>query len=150
MSDGKFHRRVGFVAGAASACYASRNQPAHLRVVETISGALAGIVGAMLPDQIDPPTSPRHRSFGHGLVPVGAAGFWALKNLGRWQNWLRQQAQRLQQELVCETDGFRRALLNIAIVGCAVAAGAIAGLIGGYISHVALDALTPASLPVFG
>ena len=81
---------------------------------------------------------------------MGAASLWAIKNLSRWQNWLRQQAQQLQQELVSETDGFRRALLMIAIVACTVAAGAIAGLIGGYLSHVALDALTPASLPVFG
>jgi hypothetical protein len=150
MSDGKIHRRVGCVAGGATAWYAARGQPTHLRVVETIGGAMAGIVGAMMPDRIDPATSPRHRSIGHGLLPIGAAGFWAVKNLKRWQGWLRSQAERLQRELDVERDGGRRVLLMFAAVACTLAAGAVAGFIGGYLSHLALDALTPASLPVVG
>lgn len=150
MSDGLMHRRVGFVAGGATAWCAASGQPTHLRVVETIGGAMAGIVGAVMPDRLDPPTSPLHRSIGHGLVPIGAAGFWAIRNLKKWQRWLREQAQRFQQELNAETDGGRRILLMLAMVACTLAAGAVAGFIGGYISHVALDALTPASLPVIG
>lgn len=150
MSDGLMHRRVGFVAGGATAWCAASGQPTHLRVVEAIGGALAGIVGAVAPDRIDPATSPRHRSLGHGLLPIGAAGFWAIRNLKRWQDWLRAQAQRFQQELDVERDGGRQVLLLLAVVACTLAAGAVAGFIGGYLSHVALDALTPASLPVIG
>lgn len=150
MSDGAFHRRIGFASGSIAAWCAASGQPLSLRAVETIGGAMGGVVGAILPDRFDPPTSPRHRSLAHGMVPVGAAAFWSITNLKRWQTWLRSQATRMQDALATETDGLRRLLLMAGVVACTLAAGAVAGLIAGYLSHVALDACTPASLPVVG
>lgn len=36
-------------------------------------GALGGAIGGMLPDYLDQPTSPWHRSHAHGLVPLCSA-----------------------------------------------------------------------------
>lgn len=149
MSDGKFHRKIGFaVGGIASWCLAT-GQPFGSRVLETLGGALAGVAGAKAPDWIDPPISPHHRSLGHGLVPIGSLAFWSMRNLKRWQAWLRTQTAALQAELVIETCGLRRLLLQIGIIACIIAAGAIAGLIAGYLSHIAFDTFTPASIPLF-
>jgi hypothetical protein len=75
MSNGRVHRRVGVLVGGGAAFLAAHDQPLRLRLIEAIGGALAAIPGAALPDVIDPPNSPRHRSTGHGLLPIGAAGF---------------------------------------------------------------------------
>ena len=148
MSNGRFHRRVGAATGAISAWVAAHDQPLKHRVIETLGGIPGGIIGAMAPDLIDPPTSPRHRSIGHGVIPIGALGFWSIWNLRRWQDGLREMANGFQEEYSRETtNGFRRFCLGVAEVACRLAAGAIAGLLGGYASHLALDALTPAGLP---
>jgi hypothetical protein len=148
MCNGRVHRRVAVPVGACAAFLAAHDQPLHLRIIETIGGALAAIPGTACPDFIDPPRSPRHRSVGHGLLPIGAAGFWAAKNLRRWQTWLRTWASHYRQQVAGEQDPWRRFLLIAAEIAFTLAAGAVAGFLAGYASHLVLDATTPAGLPV--
>jgi hypothetical protein len=68
--------------------------------------------------------------------------------LGGWQAQLRAEASRrasLRQPAVTSFERFWQVLVEIL---CRLGAGALAGLLAGYGSHVALDAFTPASLPL--
>ena len=148
MSDGRFHRKVGTVVGVGAAAYCARQQPLGHAIVEAIGGGLAGNLGARLPDFIDPPTSPRHRSIGHGMVPCGAAGHAAMSSFAGLQTKLRAEAARraeLQRTTTSTAEQLWHLLLELL---CRLGAGAIPGFVAGYGSHVALDFCTPASLPL--
>ena len=149
MSNGRTHRTVGTVAGAAFAGYQARGQPATLIGAEMLGGAIAGNFGARLPDRIDPPTSPRHRSVGHGVVPVGATGAVALSAASNIQGRLRLEAARQRQLSESASNPLATFWHWLMSVLCHVGAGAVAGVIAGYGSHLALDICTPAGLPVF-
>lgn len=82
----------------------------------------SSIIGSVLPDIVEPPRNRRHRKFFHSLV------FLAL---------LLAFLENTYMELL--TGG-----LADEIVFCLLFAGA------GYASHLVLDALTPAGLPVVG
>jgi hypothetical protein len=109
-----------------------------------------GWLGSRMPDMLDPPTHPGHRSYAHGLVAAGAVA------IGEWMKGVahcRSRAATLRAEAdVC--DAFlnvadaqnKRAWANFWIF----AAGAVQGFGLGYASHLALDALTARSLPVIG
>lgn len=138
MANGKTHRAIGAIAGGAYAYHRARCQRLEHALMEALGGVLAGVAGARLPDVFDPPLHPRHRSLAHGLVPVVAAGQAAVRALDPWEAGLRAEADR---RAACG-DSTGELLYRLA-------AGALAGLIGGYASHVALDAFSPASVPLF-
>lgn len=148
MANGKTHRVVGAVAGGAYAFHRARSQRPEHALIEVLGGALAGVAGARLPDVFDPPLHPGHRSLAHGLVPVAAAGRAGAMALDRWQGRLRAEAERraaLRQAAVTPLDRLWQAIIELL---CRLGAGALAGLLGGYGSHVALDAFTSASIPL--
>jgi membrane-bound metal-dependent hydrolase YbcI (DUF457 family) len=149
MCDGRTHRATGTIAGAGYALAKANQQVSeHLLPLEVLGGALAGNVGARLPDVFDPPLHPGHRSLAHGLVPVAAAGRAAVNALDGWQARLRAEANRravLRQSATTPLERFWQALVEIL---CRLGAGMLAGLLAGYGSHVALDAFTPASPPL--
>lgn len=80
-----------------------------------------GIVGAKLPDILEPAIHSHHRAFFHSLVMAGGIA-WAIQKI------LSRSRETPGQRL------FRAAVLGIAV---------------GYVSHLALDALTPRGLPIF-
>lgn len=149
MPNRKTHTDVGVYAGAATAAYKARNADNAVDFfAELAGGAIGGYFGALAPDKIDPPTSPNHRSTGHGIVPLAAAGRFAWERLPSAQQMLRDEADRrrqLAQQAASPLLSFWHFLVGAL---CRVGAGAAAGFIGGYASHVALDARTPASLPL--
>ena len=65
------------------------------------------------------------------------------------QDRLRFEANE-QRALFDKTDGFDAFLHWVFWVGLRLLSGAMAGLIAGYLSHLALDACTPKSLPLLG
>jgi hypothetical protein len=148
MSDGRTHRAIGTIAGGGYALAKAQQQhPEHL-VLEVFRGLLAGNLGARLPGVFDPPLHPGYRALAHGVVPVVAAGRAAVGALDGWQTQLRAEAGRraaLQDSAATPLERLWHALLELL---CRLGAGALAGLLAGYGSHVALDAFTPASLPL--
>lgn len=150
MSNGKVHRVAGLAAGASYATIRASAQPAGPRVIETAGGALGGLFGAKLPDLIDPPTHPGHRSVGHGLIPVGLTGYAVYRRLEGWQDHLRRTADWHSNMLAYVSDPWERFKHWLMAHLCRLAAGALAGFIAGYASHLALDAFTPSGLPLFG
>lgn len=148
MSDSRTHRTIGTLAGGGLALAKARQQRPENMALEVIGGLLAGNLGAPLPDVIDPPLHPGHRSVAHALVPVAAAGVGAVRSLDRWQSRLREEADRRAALRAAATSPLQRLCQALLEILCRLGAGALAGLLGGYGSHIALDAFTPAGLPL--
>ncbi|MFH0903040.1 MAG: metal-dependent hydrolase [Pseudomonadota bacterium] len=148
MPNGRTHKVVGAVAGGSFALVRSAGQPAVHRTVETAGGVLADVGLGMLPDVLEPAIHPGHRSVAHSAAPAVALGVLASRHLDSWQASLRARADRQgalamqsQSTLAQLWHAFLELLLRLA-------AGAVAGALGGYGSHLALDAFTPRSLPL--
>lgn len=82
--------------------------------------ALAGAFGGKLPDLFEPATSPNHRKFLHSLCFL-AGVCYGVKRIYDWQ----------PEDLLGK-------IVKYALLACGI----------GYISHLALDARTPKSLPL--
>jgi hypothetical protein len=120
--------------------------PCHA-VVETLGGALEGFAGGVLPDRIDRPDSPYHRAQAHSIGITGCVGWILNQNLPEWQSWLRAQADRYAMLRAQSISAMQQLLLCFAKYFCRFLAGLIAGVLGGYASHLVLDFFTPMSLP---
>jgi hypothetical protein len=149
MPNRDVHVRVGAAAGGGYALYMSYGQPAGHVVAETAGGAFAGIVGGVLPDWIDTPSSPWHRAEAHSMAITGFAGRFVSRELPSWQALLRGQADHYATLRAQSTLPLQQFFLWLAECACRFLAGAIAGVLAGYASHLTLDVLTPRSLPLF-
>jgi len=150
MPNHQVHVRVGAAAGGGYAFYMGYGQPTWHVVAETAGGVLAGIVGGIVPDGIDTPSNPWHRAEAHSIAISGIAGRFVSSQLPRWQASLRAQADRYAVMRVHSSSPLEQFFLWLAECACRFLAGAIAGLLAGYASHLVLDAFTPRSLPLFG
>lgn len=145
MSNRAEHIAAAIPAGTAfSFCKAPPGNGSAI-LWETVGGAFGAVPGAALPDVIDVPSCPNHRSVAHGAIPVGGLTYLAWKHLDSVQAWLRAAAQ--QQRLVKLTapspwlaawHAFLDVFLQVAL----------AGFVAGYISHILLDLQTPCSVPL--
>lgn len=148
MSYGRTHRAIGTLAGGGFAlAKAQQQRPEHL-LLEVLGGLVAGSLGARLPDVFDPPVHPGHRSVADGIAPVAEVGRVAIRGLDGAQVRLRAEADRRAALRASATTPLQRLWQAVLEIFCRLGAGALAGLLGGYGSHVALDALTPAGLPL--
>lgn len=94
----------------------------------------------------DPPTSPRHRSVGHGVFTSGAALIWLARQVPRLQAALRQPRSSPRALAGEPSAGPRGASGPFDPIGHFLA-GVAVGFVAGYASHLLLDAMTPAGLP---
>jgi hypothetical protein len=146
MSDGRTDRAVGTLAGGGYAlAKAHQQRPEHL-VLEVVGELLAGNPGARLPNVFDPPLHPGYRSVAHGIVPIATAGTAAVHALDGWQLRLRAEADPRAGLRASAPMPLQRLWQAVLEILCRLGAGALAGLLGGYGAHVALDAFTPAGL----
>lgn len=148
MPNRDVHLSVGAVSGTTYATYLGWGQPRSLVLVEAVGGLVGGISGGLFPDWIDTPDSPRHRAEAHSLSITGSVGYFVSDKLPTWQASLRDKAQYYAQLRAASHAllpqigyGFLEFLFRFL-------AGAIAGLLAGYASHLALDSVTPSSLPI--
>lgn len=144
MPRRKVHTDAGMVFGAGLAVYCAKNQMLYQLAIETLGGIAGGYIGGRLPDIIEPATSPRHRDTAHSVT----AGYGIIKlgsvKLCEWQKACRKKANEAQNKRKIQVPG------SLEELGCCLSemfwlalAGAIAGLIAGYISHLVLDSDTP-------
>lgn len=148
--NGKGHKIVGSVAGGGLALYLAREEPtAGAVALETIGGIVGGILGGALPDILEPASlGPRHRGRFHSAAALGAGTTLAAQGLFKVQANLRARADArrvLAAQAPTALGAFWNELLAILF---RLLAGGVAGLSAGYGSHLVVDALTPASLPV--
>jgi uncharacterized membrane protein YfcA len=131
------HVTVGVAAGAVWAYYHARNEHPVDQAVEVLGGAIGGWFGGLLPDVLDPPTTPRHRDMAHGLVLLLLVAFASLE--------AERRACRTRAES-CSTAG--NAAADLRPLVWRFIAGVLTGLQAGYVSHLVLDGNTKAALPL--
>lgn len=148
MPNRSDHKNIGLASGVGFSLYRAKNEKFEDALLEAAGGALGGWLFSTVPDVIDPPTHPGHRSFGHGMVPALAIGSYYLQNLDAWQEKLREISDAKLQES-SRTDSIDDLLMDfILALSLRFAAGFIAGAGAGYASHLLMDARTAKGLPI--
>jgi hypothetical protein len=148
MPNARIHKVTGSAVGAVYALVQAKGQPGGHVLVETLGGAAGGALGGLVPDRFDPPLWPGHRSVGHGIVPVAVVGDAVRRRVEEWQQSLRAQADQQAQAAASAAEPLDRLLHGLLELLLRFLAGAVAGFAAGYVSHVALDAFSPAGLPL--
>jgi membrane-bound metal-dependent hydrolase YbcI (DUF457 family) len=153
--DGKTHSIAGIASGGLITLYRARDLPPPDRAFEVMGGMIGGLIGGKAPDSqhVDPSSlGPNHRRFGHSWAILGAHIYVADAIISAWEKFCREKADEAAWRLANTPaiSGVERFLLVLQEVAWRVAAGLLAGFIAGYVSHLALDAFTVKSLPVFG
>jgi inner membrane protein len=118
MSSAAVHQGAALACGAVTTILAECPEDERLWLGILLIGG--GLLGAKLPDVFEPAIHSHHRKFFHSLVVAGGLA-WAIRKVLDWPRETREQR-----------------LLRAAVLGVAV----------GYASHLALDAMTPRSLPL--
>jgi len=142
MPRRKTHVEVGALIGVLAGAYVGRDEKSGYNVATILGGFVGGIAGGRLPDILEPPINPRHRSVAHAIVPVGSAG------MAMYEKYRRQIAECIRcsnAPMELGADGINwHKIWNLFL------AGLLAGLAAGYVSHLILDGITTFSLPVLG
>lgn len=148
MPNRDIHLYAGAAAGTLYSGYLAWGQPQRHILAETIGGTVGGIGGGLLPDWIDTPCSPHHRAEAHSLSLTGTLGYVIKDQLPAWQDSLRRNAEYYSQVRAASPALLSQIGYGILEFLFRFLAGALAGLLAGYASHLALDSLTPSSLPI--
>ena len=137
------HLAAGALIAGISAYVVARNAGSRDPFAEAIGGAFGGLLTAGLPDDFEPAHCPSHRASAHSVACGGlvSTAFPALLGFAK-------ECREYATTGGLGTDGAKASnpdevsrLLNHLAAGFAVGLGV------GYLSHLALDAGTPAGLP---
>ena len=150
MPNRAVHDVAGTAAGGLIAVYFAGEQPNSQIFLECLGGCVGGLMASRLPDKIDPPICPNHRDVGHAVVPIGGliAALW--EGLTQAQSALRSHADLLaaERESAINMSDFERLWSQFVEWVCRILAGFLAGAVGGYASHLALDMGSTCGLPL--
>lgn len=122
MPNSFTHKFVGGLTGLGVAIALTRTEQRKEQPINPLLATGAGVAFGKLPDILEPSTNPHHRQFCHSFLVLALVGY-GMKKAYDWKPEDR-------------VGKFWKAF--------ALCAGAA------YISHLALDAFTPKSLPVIG
>lgn len=151
MPDGETHAVLGTLAGGTAGLgTAARHSVERLDAgaALVLGGAVAGQLGGRLPDMLEPADHPKHRGRCHSL----AAGRLVLSGVTGAEVLTAPlvrcaQARRAEREALPRNHP-GRATLWLQEIGLFLLAGAVAGFLMGYLSHLAADAGSPDGLPL--
>jgi hypothetical protein len=160
----KAHSSAGLFAGAGYSAFQAKEQGPLGLCAETVGGALGGYLGGQLPDVLEPAIHSWHRSIAHSGATGVAIVTTAQSTLTAWQNHCRKQADAYRKRRDSITmvphpsqpnlfapasgQGWEHFILTMQEFFWRAAAGFANGVAAGYISHLALDAVTPRSIPL--
>jgi len=148
MPNRNEHQITGAIVGGSLALAKSNGQSVSHRTIEIIAGLIAGYYLACLPDILEPADSPNHRSLAHGAAPGVALISACINQLDSLQSLLRAHAdQRATLAKQALTPGSELWNLVLELL-FRLLAGAAAGAVGGYGSHLALDGFSQRGLPL--
>src|SRR5690242_12658174 len=136
MPNRSTHATVGSISGGTFAVLRAADAPAPHLIVEAIGGLFGGWLGGILPDVLEPATSPNHRQLAHSVVAGGALTF---AQLSEWQASCRLSADAAAQcalSLPFGSDERRSAEWDALL--WRLLAGVLVGLVAGYASHLVL------------
>ena len=156
MPSRRTHTLVGAAVGAAYSAHRAKN-PSLARLG---GGALGGALGGGLPDMFEPAISSWHRGPGHSMA-VATAIVSSGNLLTQWEEFCQKKADQcraIPTTRVSVPQGvlfvsvplapFSQLLSTFGELFWEFMAGFLNGLMAGYTSHLALDALTPRSVPL--
>lgn len=142
------HERIAGLSGAGAAAYEARQQELPVMLAEIFGGYMGGKIGGRVPDLIDPPTSPNHRSIGHGVIPNGTLFVKTFefatdlrRNIRQWAAEAKARSERSEDPVEAIIQFGLYMLLHFV-------AGMIAGMPAGHISHLLADSMTKKGLPL--
>ena len=118
------------------------------RLWHGVGAALGGAFGGVLPDVLEPASDPNHRQFCHGILPSLACWYFS-------KGFYEQGYQAVLKWASSADPGFWLPEMHDGGRGLPrwlrmVIAGFVRAVPIGYLSHLALDLLTPRSLPLVG
>jgi hypothetical protein len=149
MPNKQTHVTIGTLAGGGLAAYRAREQEPLNMLLEAIGGGIGGYIGGRLPDVIEPASWPSHRQLAHSAVTGIGIGVGGYKLLEHWEEWCRSAAERYRREKEQRTlssiEEFFYILIDVVLH---IAAGAMNGLVAGYLSHLTLDMSTKKGIPL--
>ena len=163
MPGRRTHKLVGGAAGMAFALYRAQNQTPANQIAEAAGGATGGaFVGGPLADILEPALSPWHRGPAHSWA-AGAAIVSFRTTLAAWEaecrrkadQWKALPSQPLEYPggtvfVPITTGPLSQFLRQLCELFWRFLAGFLNGVAAGYVSHLALDAFTPRSIPLLG
>ena len=149
MANGKTHLAVGIASGGAYAALARNRTQDNDWLLDLLAGMVGGYIGAKLPDILEPATSSWHRDFFHSFAVGAGTVAYTPGWLGQVEEHAHQQIVQNQLNLRWISDPQQRTKTEISILFWRFLVPFLRGLIAGYVSHLALDATTPRSLPLF-
>ena len=147
MPDKQKHQIAGACYGSAFAGIWSIRETGSIDPTIIAGGLLGGILGAAIPDSLDPPDSPRHRGFGHSLLAAGAICGICADTISNLTTFAEEEQRRFD---ACIELGYQYPLLNgIRLQAALLLIGVVVGLPAGVISHLILDNRSPDGIRLF-
>jgi len=143
------HKFLGAVAGGTAAAIAARHETPEHAAMEIVGGILAGHQFGQLPDDLEPATSPHHRSHLHSVAVSIAVLAVDRKQMTKARSALRDKANQLEAQAAQASTRADQIINGLGALACRLLAGATAGLAPGYLSHTVADATTPKGIPLF-
>ena len=148
MPSKQAHINCGSLVGFGAAAYRAKDQDPIFAFAEMLGGAVGGRLGGQFPDRIEPATSSYHRGPAHSYS-TGAAMLSLGKSSVEWcESGCRAGAERLRQQRHESSDNWTGILNFFCEFALHFVAGAVTGVVAGYVSHLMLDARTPRGLPL--
>jgi len=111
-------------------------------------GALGGRLGARVPDWLEPATSPNHRGVMHSAAVGTGLGVVLHRACSSWEQWARSKADEFEAKRQASDDPLMNFVYLVAEYALRIGVGVPAGMVAGYLSHLALDMTTPKSIPL--
>jgi inner membrane protein len=146
MPDRSTHATAGVLAGIGAGTVSARNLPAEHLAIEVLAAAVGGYLGGIAPDVLEPSLSPNHRDLFHSFIVGGTVGAAAF---AEWQADCRAKAGECDaRAMAAPPDSDARRHEAFKALCWRLLAGFLVGFVAGYLSHLALDAATPRSLPL--
>lgn len=142
------HLVIAACCGAGAAYLIAKEAGSSDAFPEILGGAMGAMATAMLPDALDPATSPLHRASGHGLAVVGLVSM-AVSPCRRFAAECRESAETFRG--LAAGSGIQpgeHANLQFSELASRFAAGFAVGLPVGFLSHLGADAFTPSGLRI--
>lgn len=150
MSNRDVHMVTSGLAGLGYSLYQSRAEQDGAKLTEALGGLSGGAIGGRMPDLLDPPTSPRHRGRAHSIAAAGICVQLCSSRLPEAQQWCRLRADEYaRRRTIAAVGSWEEVTLAVAEFFFRWLAGATAGLLAGYMTHLALDAGTPCGINIF-
>jgi inner membrane protein len=136
MASRDDHDTFGCLWGAAAAAAHAILRGEQITLPRLFGGAVGGVLGARMPDAIEPAKHPHHRQAFHSVAALGVVTVGGAK--------LSNTAADVAAGIAATGGSGGEVVATEFLVGFAT------GLPAGYASHLAADAGTPRGIPLLG